>query len=194
MDSNANYIFFPRVERTLFFTSCRLLKLRVLLKIAVDNFARQISIIFAIGGWQIGDRVAWARSNDDDSRSTINGGSCGWYSCARIRECCTRKYMVAEYESPAWPRIRDVWVCVSRSRKILPPRSAYGSFCRLISNNVDVPFSQSAAVLTLIRQKCDFILFIVSFKLSYQKSNFSILSTLFYTSITNDINHTQYDV
>lgn len=156
MNSNANYIFSRAPSECCFFTSCRLLKLWTLLKIALDNFARQISIIFAIGGWQIGDRVARARSNDDDSRSTINGGPCEWYSHTRKR--CTRKYMVAEYESPVWLRIRDVWVCVSRSRKILPPRLAYGSFRRLISNNVDVPFSQSAAVLTLICQTWNAIL------------------------------------
>lgn len=61
--------------------------------------------------------------------ATINGSPCGWYSrrlCVRTlaRECYSRKYMVAEYEShPPLPRriaTRDVWVCVSRNRKILP--------------------------------------------------------------------------
>lgn len=107
-----------------FYTPCErhffaLYEQRAPLKIAVDNFARQISIIFAIGGWQIGDRAVQARSNDDDSRGTINGSPCGWYSCGYTRTRCARKYMVAEYESPVQARnvFHDVWVCVSRVQK-----------------------------------------------------------------------------
>lgn len=106
------FFFFSYAERASFFRSYE----RTLLKIVVDNFMRQISIIFAIGGWQIGDRAVQARSNDDDSRGTINGSPCGWYSCAYTRACCTRKYMVVEYKSPVQARnvFHDVWVYVSR--------------------------------------------------------------------------------
>lgn len=97
-NSNANRVFFLRCRRMLFFALCE----NALLKIAVDKLARGRFRSFSqIGGWQIGDRAARARSNDDDSRVTINGSPCGWYSCVTLVRYIW-KYMAAECESRAY--------------------------------------------------------------------------------------------
>lgn len=160
------YFFFFVRWVTVIFLKCSL-RTRAPLEIAVDNFARQISIIFAIGRWQIGDRAARARSNDDDSRGTINGSPCGWYSCVYTRARIALENIWSRNTNRRYKLVTYfvTYECAYRGgRKILPARLAYGSFPRrLISDNVDVPFSQSPSVLTLIRQIWNAILFRLSF-------------------------------
>lgn len=90
-------------------------------------------------------------------------------------------------------------VCVSSGGKILPPRLARGSFRRLISNNVDKPFSQCYLCINAHLSNSKRM---ISFRLSFlykrrdapcprRKSHFCTLSTSFrallMTRITDDV-------